>query len=131
MPATASEGHIDLVYWHILAGVSDGAEDPAPVCVGTEDGRLDQAGTDNALGHGSCRCLGGCSRHTAGKEFRGALAIGSDFLTEIQSQGPESPAKDIEVISLRDYFRILRQTVGHDDDHVVGGSVPVDADHVE
>ena len=65
----------DLVDGEIAGGVTDGAEDAAPVGIAAKDSGLEQVGADHTAADGSGRFQVGGVGHFAGDEVGGTLAV--------------------------------------------------------
>ena len=123
--------HVDFVHVDRRAGIADGAQDAAPVCVGSKHGGLGQGRADDAFRDG----FGNVQRFRAGdlafEQLCRALAVARDAAAEIDGHGIERLHERGEIRALFGDLRIARKAVGQDRHHVVRRRVAVDGDHVE
>ena len=124
-------GDVDFVHVaHVGAAIADGAEDSAAVGVSAEHRRLDERGTNDALGYHLCRLFVGSAVYLANQELGRAFTVGGKLLGNRLERRCEHLQKGVVIVVLFGDFRVACVAGGENGEGVVGGGVAVHAHHV-
>src|SRR5208282_504299 len=129
--ARALEGEMHLRGIEGRGRIAEGAEHAAPIRVGAEEGRLDQARGDDRFRESlRLSLVGSAGDHTL-DELGGSLAVAGYHPGHLGVQVVESLREGAEVGTALRYRLVAGHAVGEDDDHVVRARVAVHAHPIE